>query len=395
MRPSETVSKTGRPYSLFYKLVFPREFKEKKMRIPPKFVRYYRNELCDAATIVVPTGRVWPIGLSEKNKDIFFDMGCPRFLEHYSITEGQFLIFKYEGDSRFNVRICDTSCCEIRYPPDEINNNEGPSRQRGEPSHRSTPVETANLPTPCAFSSPLLNNSDLRRNETRTSTKGKGKVRTDVGETEFTEVEEEETWETEFMELDEEETGCGEQCANTFTNRVGSQSVEIVDLDSSDGSETHEASNTTRRRLYEAKRKVKVCFGIQRQRLNSASPASRRAIQETEKIEADNPCFRTLLSTDNMKKHQMYVPLKFARRYLSRVGHLERIVIHGSCGRKWVFRFYHLKYGGDLHYSLTAGFQGFFEDNMLEAGDVLHFELVDSENPGLKVHIFHAQDFAG
>ncbi|KAJ4836451.1 hypothetical protein Tsubulata_023090 [Turnera subulata] len=395
MRPSETDSKTGRPFSLFFKVVFPMEFKEKKMRIPPKFVRYYRNELSHAATIVVPTGRVWPIGLSEKRKEIFFDKGLPRFLEHYSITEGQFLIFNYEGNSRFNVHICDTSCCEIRYPPDEINNNEGPSRQRGEPSHRSTPVDTVNLPKPSDFSSPLRRQCNLNNNGTRTSTKGKGKVRTDVGEMEFTELEEEETWETEFMELEEEETGCGEQCANTFANnRVGSQSVEMVDLDSSDGSETHEASNTTRRGLNEAKGKRKECYGTKENKLFSASPASQKAIQEAEKIEAHNPCFLHLLSNHDMTKYQMSVPGKFAYRYLSEAGHRDRILIQGSHGGEWRLGYTH-KRGEYPSYFMNLGFGQFVADNMLREGDVLHFELVDRENPTLKVNIFHANEFSG
>ncbi|KAJ4832323.1 hypothetical protein Tsubulata_024878 [Turnera subulata] len=369
------------------------------MRIPPKFVRYYRNELSHAATIVVPTGRVWPIGLSERKKEIFFDKGWPRFLEHYSITEGQFLIFKYEGDSRLNVQICDSSCCEIRYPPDEINNNEGPSRQRGEPSHSRTPVDTENLPKPSAFSSPLLNNGDLRRqcnlndNEIRTSTKGKGKVRTDVGETEFTELEEEETWETDSMEFEEEETGYGEQCANTFANTAGSQSIEMIDLDSSDGSETHEVSNTTGRGLYEAKGNFKECYGIKEHKLHSASPASQRAVQQAKKIEVQNPCFLILLSKHDMTKYQMYVPGKFANRYLSE-GHRDRILIQGSHGGEWRLKYTH-KSGEYPSNFMNAGFGQFVADSMLREGDVLHFELVDSENPTLKVNIFHAEEFSG
>lgn len=42
--------------------------------------------------------------------------GWPEFAEHYSLTGGQFLVFSYQGDSIFHVRIFDFSCCEIEYP---------------------------------------------------------------------------------------------------------------------------------------------------------------------------------------------------------------------------------------------------------------------------------------
>ncbi|KAJ4836452.1 hypothetical protein Tsubulata_023091 [Turnera subulata] len=328
-------------------------------RLPPKFVRYYGNELAHAATLVVPTGRVWPMELTKQQEEIFFDKGWPRFLEHYSITDGQFLIFQYEGDSRFKVRICDTSCCEIRYRPDQTSNDEELRHKRGETSQRRQ--------------------CKLADNGTHTSTKGKGKMR---------------AGETEFIEPEEEETGCGEQFTRTFARRVRFQPVEEIDLDATNGPKTNEVSKTTRRGFYEAKGKRKECFGIKENKLSCASPASQRAIQEAEKIEAHNPCFLHLLTAHDMEKYQMYVPAKFAKRYLNGVGHQERILIQDSHGRKWLLGFTH-KNGHYPAYFLNVGFGEFVEDNMLREGDVLHFELVGSENPALKVHIFHAQEFSG
>ncbi|KAJ4835767.1 hypothetical protein Tsubulata_045761 [Turnera subulata] len=77
-----------------------------------------------------------------------------------------------------------------------------------------------------------------------------------------------------------------------------------------------------------------------------------------------------------------------------RVRHHERTLIQGSHGRKWLLGITH-KNGHYPAYFMNVGFGGFVDENMFGEGDVLQFELVDSKNPTLKVHIFHAQEFSG
>ncbi|KAJ4843961.1 hypothetical protein Tsubulata_021353 [Turnera subulata] len=83
-------------------------------RIPLQFMSHYGNELADAATLILPNGQVWEIGLSKGLDETFLDNGWLEFAENYSIGIGHFLYFKYKGQSRFKVHIFDKSCCEIR-----------------------------------------------------------------------------------------------------------------------------------------------------------------------------------------------------------------------------------------------------------------------------------------
>ncbi|XP_004309082.1 PREDICTED: B3 domain-containing transcription factor VRN1-like [Fragaria vesca subsp. vesca] len=100
----------------FFKVILSSTIENQKLDIPKKFALEYGEELSNGATVIVPAGDVWQVGLERAHKRIWFVDGWPEFAEHYSLTGGQFLVFSYQGDSIFHVRIFDFSCCEIEYP---------------------------------------------------------------------------------------------------------------------------------------------------------------------------------------------------------------------------------------------------------------------------------------
>ncbi|KAJ4827402.1 hypothetical protein Tsubulata_006450, partial [Turnera subulata] len=114
-------------------------------------------------------------------------------------------------------------------------------------------------------------------------------------------------------------------------------------------------------------------------------------LEEEETIEARNTTNEARNTTITKQK---YMPVKFAKKYLSGAGDKQKILIQGSHGRKWLLGFTH-KTEQYPTYFIHFGREGFVDDNDLEEGDVLHFELVDRKNPTLKVNIFHAGDFSG
>ncbi|TXG64438.1 hypothetical protein EZV62_011432 [Acer yangbiense] len=86
------------------------------IRIPEKFVRIFRDELSNEVTLTVPNGRVWQVGLTKEERKIWFHDGWHEFVQYHSISTGYFLVFKYGKKSTFNVLIFDMTACEIQYP---------------------------------------------------------------------------------------------------------------------------------------------------------------------------------------------------------------------------------------------------------------------------------------
>ncbi|XP_050235277.1 B3 domain-containing transcription factor VRN1-like isoform X3 [Mercurialis annua] len=108
-------SLADKPKWRFFKIILPRTLTEKKLRIPIKFVRRFRDELSDVANFIVPNGCNWEVAMRKEQNDIWFDDGWHDFVEHYLIGNGYFVIFAYRGFSNFSVFIFDTTACEIEY----------------------------------------------------------------------------------------------------------------------------------------------------------------------------------------------------------------------------------------------------------------------------------------
>ena len=77
-------------------------------------------ELSMVATLTVPYGGIWQVGLKKVDNNIWFCNGWQDFVEYHSICYGYFLVFRYEGNSSFHVLIFDKTTTEIQYP---LNNN--------------------------------------------------------------------------------------------------------------------------------------------------------------------------------------------------------------------------------------------------------------------------------
>lgn len=79
-------------------------------------MRRFGNELFSVATLMVPKGGVWEVGLKKDGRKIWFHDGWIDFVEFHSICVGHFLVFEYRENSCFHVLIFDKSACEIEYP---------------------------------------------------------------------------------------------------------------------------------------------------------------------------------------------------------------------------------------------------------------------------------------
>ena len=106
-------------------------------RLPDKFVREFGDELSNVATLTVPNGCVWQVGLEKANNNIWVRDGWQDFVGYHSINYGYFLVFKYKGNSKFHVLVFDMTATEIKYP-----SNGGKTRQGNSNENKmSTPHE--------------------------------------------------------------------------------------------------------------------------------------------------------------------------------------------------------------------------------------------------------------
>jgi hypothetical protein len=112
-------------------------------RIPESFVRQFEDELSAVATLTVPYGHSWQVGLEKANKKIWFHHGWQDFVEYHSIRCGYFLVFRYDGNSKFRVLVLDDSATEIQYPrsksckfEDQVDVMESDDAKRSRQDHR-------------------------------------------------------------------------------------------------------------------------------------------------------------------------------------------------------------------------------------------------------------------
>lgn len=128
-------------------------------KIPENFVRRFREELSVFATLTVPDGNIWRIGLKKADNKCWYHDGWQQFAEHYSLRVGYLLVFRYEGNSAFSVNIFNVSTSEINYQSNSFPNPEptyGNRHQIFEEMEDEDSVETLGLSPPDSLKSKLF-----------------------------------------------------------------------------------------------------------------------------------------------------------------------------------------------------------------------------------------------
>ncbi|CAK9178588.1 unnamed protein product [Ilex paraguariensis] len=74
-----------------------------QLAIPKKFVNNLREKLSDFVILKGPSGTAWSVGLASSGDTLLFKHGWSAFVEDHSLEEDDVLVFKYNGDSRFDV----------------------------------------------------------------------------------------------------------------------------------------------------------------------------------------------------------------------------------------------------------------------------------------------------
>ncbi|XP_023914212.1 B3 domain-containing protein LOC_Os12g40080 [Quercus suber] len=96
----------------FFKVLIG-DFSE-QLRIPPAFVKNFNGRLLSKCSLRSSTGKVYIVRVEKRgNNGLFFWSGWHDFVKDNSLDIGDFLVFKYDGNSTmFKVKIYGRNTCE-------------------------------------------------------------------------------------------------------------------------------------------------------------------------------------------------------------------------------------------------------------------------------------------
>ncbi|XP_054776829.1 B3 domain-containing transcription factor VRN1 [Prosopis cineraria] len=386
------------PRPCFHKLICPSTLQSRQLTIPDNFLRKFGCELSSVATLTVPDGSVWRVGLQKLGNKFWFLDGWQEFVQRYSIGVGYLLVFRYEGKSSFNVHIFNLATCEINYQSNARSSNEGPffANQHlnfddiededsiafldSSPSSL-TPDAMQNKAFPGApalqnlFHGSKLNSINWGDGGNSFSPKGANsqdnQSSRNIG-VQFNAVEFKKSTEELKLRFSNEEM---QRVKKTIRKK------RKMDPNGQASSAQHEEEVEIRYRFYES--------ASARKRTVTAEERE-RAINSAKAFEPDNPFCRVVLRPSYLYRGCiMYLPSCFAEKHLNGVSGFIKLQI--SDGKQWPVRC--LYRGGRA--KLSQGWFEFSLENNLGEGDVCVFELLRMKEVVLKVTIFRVTEDAG
>ncbi|KAF8019842.1 hypothetical protein BT93_G0515 [Corymbia citriodora subsp. variegata] len=107
----------------FFKIILSDTLESGKLGIPKKFLGRYGKDLSSLVLLKVAGSSTWTIGVEKcNNGTVWLWKGWREFMQHYSISHGHLVVFKYTGNSTFCVIIFNKSASEIDYSLSGISN---------------------------------------------------------------------------------------------------------------------------------------------------------------------------------------------------------------------------------------------------------------------------------
>ncbi|XP_038877913.1 B3 domain-containing transcription factor VRN1-like [Benincasa hispida] len=371
--------KMPRPH--FHKLVLSSTIQARKLRIPETFVRMIRDELSAVATLTVPDGHVWRVGLRKSDNKFWFEDGWQGFLEHYSIRVGYLLVFRYEGNSAFCVFIFNLNTSEINYQSAALGSN-----QRNNYSIQNRIFEEMEdydipeaIPSTQSMNSGSLRNKlfgdewNLHQSKSASTLQAEYLSTRDIG-VQFSAVEVKKSAdEVRFQNL-------GDDAAHRV-KKSGGKKRKIESSEHHPSAHNSEDLGDIRFRFYES--------ASARKRTVTAEERE-RAINAAKAFEPGNPFCRVVLRPSYLYRGCiMYLPSCFAEKNLSGVSGF--IKLQTPDGRQWPVRCLY-KVG---RAKLSQGWYEFCLENNLGEGDVCVFELLRMREIVLKVTMFRVIEEGG
>ncbi|KAG8097610.1 hypothetical protein GUJ93_ZPchr0013g34581 [Zizania palustris] len=82
------------------------------MAIPDEFVRHFRGRIPRTIKLQSHNGCIFDVQITKNLGRLSLQSGWKAFVSAHDLEVGDFLVFKYDGISKFKVQIFGPSCCE-------------------------------------------------------------------------------------------------------------------------------------------------------------------------------------------------------------------------------------------------------------------------------------------
>lgn len=302
------------------------------------FAKTYSYELSTAVVLTVPTQESWKVSLIKEGYKLWFCDGWQEFVEYYSIGFAYFLLFEYEGNSKFEVHIFDTTACEISY----LYNARSSPQDQEESCDDHQSQERFLQKKPHVDSSISVETSEVIKLES------------------------------------EDETSL-----HKHDEQIHDYNIDDV---SSGFSDSSLATDDEELDLYEESEHGTDANSVQRGNQSVAEDLwskHKEALALAGLAKPKTPFFITVIKERHLRRTPfVYVPAHFGPYLRHQAGKLVQLEASDR-GGQWAVRYT----AGGGRYNLGSGWIVFARNNNLKAGDVCVFQLIDANNYILKVHV--------
>ncbi|KAF6160583.1 hypothetical protein GIB67_019523 [Kingdonia uniflora] len=327
--------------------------------IPREFITEIGEKLSGVVRLSVSNGNFWDVELRKVGGRTWLEGGLQEFLEYHFVSPGYFLVFNYEGNSKFHVFIFDMSCCEIEYSC-HVNKLDEPKEERS-----------------------------------------KKHLEEECGEEESTDIssaesEEEESTDISSAESEEEESMDIMEIPRTTSRKNFKQSRVPRKLRTAEESETAASKKKFNPRKKHIEEECKedeskdIPGSASRKKFNPFGVLLRLSLAEKDRVTAlaksyksENPWFMVIIRKSYISgKFMVNIPGGFLEIHMKN----SVSVILCVSRRKWEV------HCTNDHLKLTSGWKKFALDNELKEDDICFFELVKPNHEELKVTIFRLSE---
>ncbi|KAK1276529.1 putative B3 domain-containing protein [Acorus gramineus] len=95
----------------FFKVFLPGVSSE-RLGIPRAFWKHIEGLSAGTVSLVGPSRKIWHVNLVKNGNGVFFENGWREFTKDHSLQTGEFLLFRFDENSHFNVSVYDKTACE-------------------------------------------------------------------------------------------------------------------------------------------------------------------------------------------------------------------------------------------------------------------------------------------
>ncbi|KAK1299909.1 putative B3 domain-containing protein [Acorus calamus] len=351
----------------FFKVFLP-GISSERLGIPRAFWKHIEGLSAGTVSLVGPSRNTWHVNLVKNGNGVFFENGWREFAQDHSLQTGEFLVFRFDENSHFNVSVYDKTACE-KEEAFYAESSDG-SCVTGDHENMKKVMETDfKLPSIGDCKAPL-----------RLSKRKRGEKIQPVVE--------------QPVPRYQGSLSRYQVSPPTKPQKPAKHNLKIVQ--NSIKSKTTKRGAMKRRKLKPQRIEYKnpigngrVCFDMHLEnfgpRQRSAMIKERQvAFQNASSFFSMNPSARVVIYESYMRT--LRLPSAFVKKYLPKNN--TDIVLSVPGGDKWVVKYVLILSG--LFCVLSGGWSGFISGNAVEIGDSVVFELL-GENE-MRTHIFRASN---